>query len=193
MKKYILGLTISTLIAVTGITAIPKSFDFGMAGSNGFSLPFSSSKKPVDREHVQFDHVIDGDTVAVKLATGEKRTIRLLLIDTPESVKPGTPVQPFSKAASNYMKQFVNGKKLEIEYDRRERKDRYDRVLAYPFADGKNVNEVMIKKGYARIAYVKPPNTKYLKDFQQAEASAKKVKKRIWSIPGYVTHRGFEN
>lgn len=188
-----IGLIISTLIAVTGFTAIPKSFDFGMAGSKGFSLPFSSSRKSADREHVQIDRVIDGDTITIKLANGEKRTVRLLLIDTPESVKPGTPVQPFSKAASQYMKQLIEGKKLEIEYDRGERKDKYDRVLAYLFADGKNVNEAMIQKGYARIAYINPPNTKYLKDFQQAEAAAKKAKRKIWSIPGYVTHQGFEN
>lgn len=193
MKKYMLGLIISTLIAVTGFTALPKSFDFGRASNNAFSLPFSSSKKSVDRERVQLDRVIDGDTIAIKLANGEKRTVRLLLIDTPESVKPGTPVQPFSKAASHYIRQQIEGKKLEIEYDRGERKDTYNRVLAYLFADGKNVNEAMIQQGYARIAYINPPNTTYLKDFQQAEAAAKKAKRNIWSIPGYMTHRGFEN
>lgn len=137
-------------------------------------------------------HVIDGDTVKVIIGNQEE-TIRMLLIDTPESVHPTKPVQPFGKEASNYLKEMLpNGTKVELEYDV-EKHDKYGRLLAYIWLDGKMMNEVLVEKGFARVAYIYEPNTKYETRLKKAEETAKKEEIGIWSIPGYVTDRGFDS
>ncbi|EAD4839240.1 hypothetical protein WO46_15200 [Listeria monocytogenes] len=142
---------------------------------------------------VELDHVVDGDTISVKFEGETKaKTVRLLLIDTPESVKPNTPVQPYAKEASKYMKELVTTSKLALEYDSGGATDKYGRILAYVYADGKNVNEMMIKEGFARVAYVYEPNTRYLSEFKKAETAAKEKKKNIWAKDGYVTDKGFQ-
>ncbi len=136
------------------------------------------------------DHVIDGDTIKVTIGN-QTETIRLLLIDTPESVHPTKPVQPFGKEASNYLKEMLpNGTKIELEYDVNKH-DKYDRLLAYIWLDGKMMNEVLVEKGFARVAYIYEPNTKYETRLKKVEETAKKEKIGIWSIPNYVTDRGF--
>lgn len=55
-----------------------------------------------------------------------------------------------------------------------------------------NFNQLMIEKGYARVAYVYEPNTKYLNEFEEVEKQAKDSKINIWSISGYVESE-FEN
>lgn len=138
------------------------------------------------------DHVIDGDTVKVTIGN-QTETIRMLLIDTPESVHPTKPVQPFGREASNYLKEMLpNGTKVELEYDV-EKRDKYDRLLAYIWLDGKMMNEVLVEKGFARVAYIYEPNTKYETRLKKVEETAKKEKIGIWSIPNYVTNRGFDS
>lgn len=135
--------------------------------------------------------VVDGDTIIIKGSDGVEERVRLLLIDTPESVHPSKPVEPFGKEASDFAEQYINnGKKFVLERGNPER-DRYGRSLAYLWIDGINFNEIMIAEGFARVAYVIEPNVKYLNDFKKAELNAKKAKKGIWSIPNYVTERGF--
>ncbi|TYV00762.1 thermonuclease family protein [Listeria monocytogenes] len=142
---------------------------------------------------VELDHVVDGDTISVKFEGETKaKTVRLLLVDTPESIKPNTPVQPFAKEASNYMKKLVADSKLTLEYDSGGDTDKYGRVLAYVYADGKSINEEMLREGFARVAYVYEPNTRYLNKFKKVEASAKEKKKNIWSKQGYVESDGFQ-
>ncbi|EAD8646811.1 endonuclease [Listeria monocytogenes] len=153
----------------------------------------TEGKVPENTVPVKLDHVVDGDTISVKFEGETKaKTVRLLLIDTPESVKPNTPVQSYAKEASNYMKELVTNSKLTLEYDSGGATDKYGRVLAYVYADGKNVNEEMLKEGFARVAYVYEPNTRYLSEFKQAAAAAKEKKKNIWSKDGYVTEKGFQ-
>jgi len=135
--------------------------------------------------------VIDGDTIKVELAGGREETVRMLLIDTPETVAPGKPVQPFGKEARNYLKRtLIKDSVIEIERGIEER-DRYGRLLAYVWLDGKNVNLELVKEGLARVAYIYEPNTKYIDEFKKGEYEAKKSKKGIWSIDGYVSEDGF--
>ena len=141
-------------------------------------------------EPVTLMRVVDGDTVVVKTELGEE-TIRLLLIDTPESVHPEKPAQPFGKEASDYLTKHMS-KVNAVRLERGDpEKDKYDRTLGYLWADGENVNHHMITKGYARVAYVFEPNTKYLDSFQLAEKQAKKDRRKIWGKKGYVTDKGF--
>lgn len=140
----------------------------------------------LEKDEVIISEVVDGDTVKVEFANGDTESIRLLLIDTPESVHPNKPVQPFGKEASDYAKGVLQeGDVVTLEKGNPER-DKYDRLLGYIWIDDVNFNQLMIEEGYARVAYVYEPNTKYLEEFEQAEKDAKSKEENIWSIPGYV-------
>lgn len=124
---------------------------------------------------------IDGDTSKFKIE-GKEKTVRYLLIDTPETKHPRLGVQPFGKEASERTKSLLSSaKKIEVEYDVGPKTDKYGRDLAYVFVDGKMVNEILVREGLAKVAYVYPPNTKYLDRLKAAEALAKEEKLGIWS------------
>ncbi|HZH62092.1 MAG TPA: thermonuclease family protein, partial [Metabacillus sp.] len=102
--------------------------------------------------------VVDGDTLQVMI-DGKKETIRLLLVDTPETVHPSKPVQPFGPEASDFLKEKVNGEEVQIELGIGER-DKYGRLLAYVYHHNQMINKLLLEKGLARVAYVFEPNTK---------------------------------
>ncbi len=135
----------------------------------------------------------DGDTIHV-LMNGKDYTIRMLLIDTPEDVKPGTPIEPYSLQASAYAKQVLPvGKHIYIQEGKPGYTlDKYGRLLAYVFITKTNMyNEDVVRKGLARVAYIYPPNTDYLSILESDQSYAKSHHLGIWTIPGYVTSSGY--
>ncbi|WP_228485667.1 thermonuclease family protein [Thermaerobacillus caldiproteolyticus] len=135
-----------------------------------FLVGCQSSSHRIPAEVVK---VVDGDTLRVKVGKKEE-TVRMLLIDTPESVHPTKPVQPFGLEASRYVKSLLpKGTNIELELDVRER-DKYGRLLAYVWFGNTMVNELLLKKGYARVAYVFEPNTKYVDEFRKIQDEARK-------------------
>ena len=143
--------------------------------------------------------VVDGDTMKLKLKdTGKTVTTRLLLVDTPESVKKGVDPQPFSIEASNFAKETLKvGDTVYIEYDEGDKTDKYDRHLGYLWfyckEDGKweMFNEKIISKGFARVGYIYSQK-RHLNRFYAAQDKAKSNGLNIWSVPGYVTDKGFD-
>ncbi|MGM9987807.1 MAG: thermonuclease family protein, partial [Bacillaceae bacterium] len=152
----------------------------------------SSDHKPQGKTmDVSIVRVIDGDTVKVKLPNGNEETVRLLLIDTPETVHPSKPVQPFGKEASNLVKELLPANsKATLEIDVSER-DKYGRLLGYIWVNGKMVNEILLEKGYARVAYVYAPNTRWVDYFREIQSKAQQKELGIWSIENYATDKGF--
>ncbi|EKN68653.1 thermonuclease family protein [Schinkia azotoformans] len=134
-------------------------------------------------------NVVDGDTLDVMINNKEER-IRLLLVDTPETKHPSKPVQPFGPEASKFTKDTLEGKEVTVELDVSER-DKYGRLLAYIWIDGKMFNEMLLEKGLARVAYVYAPNTKYVDQFYEIQKKAQKQGIGIWSIENYATEEGF--
>lgn len=173
-------------------SAIMSSTDSSSTSSSTSSVPKDASKATVER-------VVDGDTMKLKLdETGETVTLRLLLVDTPESVKRGVDPQPFSIEASNYAKDTLKeGDTVYIEYDDGSKTDKYDRHLGYLwFYSSQNdswnmFNEDIISKGYARVGYVYSQK-RHLDKLNLAQDKAKSEKLNIWSVPGYVTDKGFD-
>ena len=144
-----------------------------------------------DQTAIELVRTIDGDTI-VFTEDGEEKKLRLLLIDTPESstTKTGS-AQPYGKEAKDFLTNYLEGKKLSIEYDpAHEKIDDYDRVLAYLYADGKLVQEVMVEKGLARVGYENGDEL-YLNELEEAEQEAEVANVNIWSIDGYVGEYGF--
>ncbi|CCQ94867.1 Micrococcal nuclease-like nuclease [[Clostridium] ultunense Esp] len=121
--------------------------------------------------------VVDGDTF--ETATGEK--VRLIGVDTPESVKPDSPVEPYGKEASHFTKKKLEGKKVRLEYDV-SLKDKYGRTLAYVYLpDGTFYNELLLAEGYAQVLTV-PPNVKYADHFLEVERKAREAGKGLWGL-----------
>ncbi|UTH13609.1 thermonuclease family protein [Macrococcus equipercicus] len=137
---------------------------------------------------VTFDRAIDGDTLSIK-QHGRKKTIRLLLVDTPESKKPNTPVQPYSLEAAKYTESLVSTCPLSIEYDTKGRYDRYKRELVYLYCGDTMVNEQLVRKGYARVGYIYQQKD-HLKELEDAQRYAKQHQLNIWSMDGYVNEDG---
>lgn len=125
--------------------------------------------------------VVDGDTLDVDI-DGKTERLRLIGIDTPETVDPRKPVQCFGKEASNRAKELLNGKSVSLEADESQgERDKYGRLLRYVFlADGTNFNLYMISEGYAH-EYTYDTAYKYQKEFKQAEREARNAQKGLWS------------
>lgn len=121
--------------------------------------------------------VVDGDTIVVDM-DGKEEKIRLIGVDTPETVHPSKPVEYFGKEASAFTKQMVEGKQVRLEFDW-QKGDKYDRLLAYVFLeDGTFLNAEIIKQGYG-FAYTKYP-FKYLEEFREYQTSSRRNKRGLW-------------
>ncbi len=124
--------------------------------------------------------VVDGDTIRVALPSGEER-VRYIGIDTPESVKPGSPVECFAKRASAFNERLVAGERVRLVRDVEER-DRYGRLLAYVYRerDGLFVNAELVRRGYATVATF-PPNVAHEGDFKRLANRARLSGRGLWS------------
>ena len=126
-------------------------------------------------------HISDGDTIDVQLGKKRER-VRLLGIDTPESVKPNTPVQCFAKDASAYMTATLPiGTAVRLERDI-EPRDAYDRLLAYVYRadDGLFINLALARGGYARTLSINP-NVAHADELASAVAQATATGIGLWS------------
>jgi micrococcal nuclease len=119
--------------------------------------------------------VIDGDTI--ELDGGER--VRLIGVDTPETVDPRRPVQYFGKEASAFTRRMVEGKDVRLEQDQ-ETRDRYGRTLAYVYLqDGTLLNGEIIRQGYGH-AYTRFP-FRYEQQFVELEREARENGSGLWA------------
>jgi micrococcal nuclease len=124
--------------------------------------------------------VVDGDTIVVRLPTGNE-TVRLVGVDTPETVKPDAPVECFGPEASARTKQLLpEGIEVRLERDV-EARDRYGRLLAYVYraTDGVFVNLALATDGYARTLAI-APNVAYAERFAAAVSEARRDRRGLW-------------
>ncbi|OAH57791.1 MULTISPECIES: thermonuclease family protein [Bacillaceae] len=151
----------------------------------------TASSLPVGLIAATVIRVVDGDTIKVTM-DGKEETVRLILVDTPETKHPQKGVQPFGPEASAFTTEQLAGKEVKIEPGIEER-DRYGRLLAYVYVAGdKMFNKMLLEKGLARVA-VYPPNTQYLDEFEKIQADAKSKAIGIWSVENYVTDDGYNS
>ena len=147
-----------------------KSFVVGLALSLAAGLAGAE-------EYYKVVRVIDGDTIELE----QIGTVRLIGVDTPETVHPSKPVEYFGKEASAFLRQLVEGKPVQLEYDQ-QHKDRYDRTLAYVYlGDLTFVNAEIIKQGYGH-AYTQYP-FKYMEQFRAHEREARENSRGLWADP----------
>lgn len=130
-------------------------------------------------------HIKDGDTIDVSI-NGQKQAVRLLLLDTPESVSQKIPSQKMGKEASLFLKKQLKGKNVTLVYDCGQKEDKYGRRLAYVFCEEVHTNELMVKSGYGIVAYISKFNTLLLPQMLEIEKEKKASKTGVWSIKGSV-------
>lgn len=136
-----------------------------------------------DKEKAFVKRIVDGDTfVAIK--EGKDVKIRLIGVDTPESVAKGDREYrncEEGKIASDFLKELIENKTVFLEYDI-ETKDKYGRDLCYVYLDNKRmVNEILLEKGYAKIMTIEP-NIKYGENFAKIEAISSKNKVGFFAL-----------
>lgn len=134
----------------------------------------------------------DGDTIKLAFLEGPNKgqeiKVRHLLFDSSEIAEK----HPFSKEAQKRAQEILESGNVTLEYDIGSTLDKYGRTLAYLRIDGEHLGTSLISEGLARVAYVFPPNTRYLDEFKAAEKIAKDKGIGIWSIENYATDSGFK-
>lgn len=187
-KKWLL-VTVAATLLLSGCSSVKQSIQDTIDTSVETLNTKKTEQQPIPAEFIRH---VDGDTTVLRI-DGKEQKVRFLLIDAPETVKPNTKVQPYGLEASNRTKELLSSaRKITFLYDQGEKIDRYGRTLGYIFVDGTLLQEILVREGLARVAYVKEPNTNYLMELEQAQEQAKKELLGIWSISGYVTNKGFK-
>jgi len=128
--------------------------------------------------------VIDGDTLKVRLADGVKTTVRLIGIDTPETKKPGTPVQCGGRDATARMKKLAlrngRGRSVRLQTDPTQAlTDRYGRLLAYVSAGGDDFGRVMVAAGWAKTYVYGATDFARVASYRKAQKAARSARKGV--------------
>lgn len=139
---------------------------------------------------VTVERVVDGDTIIVRFDGGERERVRMIGVNTPESVDPNRPVEHFGKEASAFTKNALGNKTVLLQTDVGTR-DRHSRVLAYIWTDipddpldrdevrRKMFNARLLLNGYAQVMTVQP-NTLYTKMFIRFQREARRNSRGLW-------------
>jgi len=128
---------------------------------------------------------IDGDTVRVRISNPPKdlsavETIRLLGVDTPETVHPNQVVQQFGKEASDYTMNKLLDRDVYLAFDW-DLRDRYGRLLAYIYTDsGQCFNAVLVQEGFGH-AYLQYP-FQFMEEFRALEREARQQGRGLWGV-----------
>lgn len=140
--------------------------------------PQPNLPEPVaDEELGLVRRVVDGDTLLLE----DGRRIRLIGVDTPESVKPDFPAEPFGPEAAEFTGKLLTGRQVRLVYDR-ERFDQYGRTLAFVYLDDLLVNEELIRQGLSPAQLQYPYRSDMKTRFKAAEKSARERRIGIWSL-----------
>jgi micrococcal nuclease len=120
---------------------------------------------------------VDGDTIEVELE-GHEEDVRYIGVDTPETVKPDTPVQCFGPQASAFNHRLVEGRRVRLVFGV-ERHDVYGRLLAYVYLGDRFVNAELLQRGLARTLTI-PPNDRFARRFKRFEMAAARAGRGLW-------------
>lgn len=140
----------------------------------------SKNNQETEKVVVKYSEGVDGDTAKFDM-NGEIIKVRFLAVDTPESVHPTKEVQAYGVEASDFTKEKLsNAKTIELEFDNNSDKtDKYGRYLAWIWIDGELLQDLLVKEGLAKVAYLYA-DYKYTNILQESEKIAKEAKIGIW-------------
>ena len=121
--------------------------------------------------------MVDGDTVEIDI-DGRTDRLRYIGVDTPETVKPDTPIECFGPEAHDFNEDLVDGETVRLDFDA-ERRDVYGRLLAYVHVGNTFVNEELLRRGFATTLTI-PPNDTYAARFAELERKASAAGVGLW-------------
>ena len=121
--------------------------------------------------------VVDGDTIEARIG-GRLEDVRYIGVDTPETVKPDTPVQCFGPRASAFNHRLVERRRVRLVFGV-ERRDVYGRLLAYVYLGRRFVNAMLVRRGLARSLTI-PPNDRFAPLFRGLELRAARAGRGLW-------------
>lgn len=136
------------------------------------------------------DYAVDGDTLRFELAGGELVYVRLVGIDTPEDVKPGSPVECGSKAAAASMRGLApEGAEVILRPDSvADEYDRYGRLLAHAFIGSRRLELVQLRRGWAEVYRYDDQRFDGLARFDAVQESARRTDRGVWGRCGGDFH-----
>lgn len=162
---------------------------FVTAAYHSFSTPTVSKpsvegvkteSEPTNTTKATVVKVVDGDTLSVSI-NGEKHTIRIIGIDTPETVDPRKPIQCFGVAASNRAKELLSSQTINLETDPTQgTTDKYGRLLRFVWLNGQDYGLETIRQGYAH-EYTYDVPYKYQTEYKKAQKDAMTAKRGLWA------------
>jgi micrococcal nuclease len=120
---------------------------------------------------------VDGDTIEARIG-GRDEDVRYIGIDTPETVKPDTPVQCFGHRASDFDRHLVEHRRVRLVFGV-EPRDIYGRLLAYVYIGHRFVNPIFVRRGLARTLTI-PPNDRYAPLFARLQTRAARAGRGLW-------------
>ena len=130
---------------------------------------------PVPSGFVRVVRVVDGDTIEVDGG----RKVRLIGVNTPETVDPRKAVQCYGHEASDYTKSLLEGTAVRLVKDISDT-DKYGRLLRYVYMeDGTFVNLTLVAGGYAQVNTY-PPDVAHAREYQAAQAEARQAGRGLW-------------
>lgn len=175
-KKYIIETAVALAVLIPGIIAgtVNKEEILEALGIK------TEAVANIGQDSYKVISVADGDTFKINY-NGKEEKVRLIGIDTPESVHPDKSKNTkYGKIASDYTKNLLENKTVKLEFDVSQT-DKYGRLLVYAYLEnGEMLNEKLLKEGYAQVATY-APNVKYADKFKTLQEEARKNKVGFWA------------
>lgn len=149
-----------------------------------------------EKKEVEFKSCIDGDTARF-IMDKEEIKVRFLAIDTPETNHPKKGEEPYGKEAKEYTcNRITNSSKIELEFDdNSDKKDKYNRYLAWVYVDDSLLEEELVQNGLAKVTYLYGDYS-YTDKLKETEEEAKENKVGMYSDVDnsyYTTNKNNEN
>ncbi len=183
----VVGAVLFLLILVGNQVVVNEKSREDVSGEEGWSTlaeetGVATSSPIVSTDLYQVVRVVDGDTVVVDIE-GKKETLRLIGINTPETVDPRKKVECFGIEASAKAKAVLAGQTVRLEADPTQgERDKYGRLLRYVILpDGTNFNKLMVTEGFAYEYIYNGVPYKYQADFRLAQQEARVEKRGLWA------------
>ena len=171
--------SLRAIVLVVSIAVAASCTDRG--GTGAATAPRVAPAETAVPANAVVTRVVDGDTIVVEV-DGRRETVRLIGIDTPETVKPDAPVECWGPEASSATATMLpEGTSVRLVRDV-EARDDYGRLLAYVYraADGAFVNLDLVRQGFATVLTF-PPNTTHADDFVTAAEAAHAAQLGLWA------------
>jgi endonuclease YncB( thermonuclease family) len=182
VRPVVVLLLVLSLVLLAGCEGLVEEVGGGRAPADlatGAAERKAWPDPPEDAVRAKVQRVSDGDTF-VATVKGRRERVRVIGVDTPESVDPSRPDEPYGQEASDFAKHYLDGETVRLAGDA-EPRDRYGRMLAYVWLeDGTFWNALLVAEGYAQQLTI-PPNVAYADLFRRLAREARQHDRGLWA------------